>query len=384
MSTEPSTAGGAGRARALALFSTHFLRYSQSFVYEELRGLRRYRAEVFAWQRHFADRFPFEPVHLAPPAYIVTRRSAAFVRRFREAPFDLVHAHFGPGATYAQPYAERFDLPLVVSFHGYDVPLLRSARRLLPVNWPYALRAPSMLARMTLGLCASSELQQMLRALGVPAAKLRLHRLGVDLKLFAPAPKPAAPLHVMMIGRFVEKKGFEYGIRAFAHAAARAPVPVRLTLVGSGERERLLRAEVQRLGLSAQVELAGVLRPQQVAERLGRAHVLLAPSVVGRGGNRESGLIVVKEASACGVVPIGTRHGGIPEIIDDGQTGFLVPERDAQAMGERLASLLANPALREQLASAARHKMEREYDNATRVEALEALYDEAIALHQAR
>ncbi|MFI5307852.1 MAG: glycosyltransferase [Polyangiales bacterium] len=366
----------------VALFSTHFLRYSQSFVFEELSCLRRYQAEVFAWRRHFRDRFAFEPVHVANPGYVLTRYSPAFVRRFREAPFDLVHAHFGPGGTYAHPYAERFDLPLVVTFHGYDVPLLSSVERLLPGNWPYALRAPSMLRRMTLGLCASSELEQMLVELGVPKHKLRVHRLGIDLRAFEPADKPEGPAEVIMIGRFVEKKGFEYGIRAFAQALGESGVDARLTLVGSGEREALLRHEIKRLGLEHKVELAGVLPKQAVAERLRRAHVLLAPSVVGRDGNRESGLIVVKEASACATVPIGTLHGGIPEIIDDAQTGFLVPERDVAAMAERLAMLLRDRPLRARLGQAARLKMEREYDNAKRVEALESLYDEARILHR--
>jgi glycosyltransferase involved in cell wall biosynthesis len=375
---------GSAQSGRVALFSTHFLRYSQSFVFEELQAHRRYEAEVFAWRRHFADRFPFEPVHLANPAYILTRRSPAFMRRFREAPFDLVHAHFGPGGTYAQPYAERFALPLLVTFHGYDVPMLSSAERMLPTNWPYALRASRLLERMTLGLCASSELEQMLRALGVPPSKLRVHRLGIDLAAFQPSTKSDAPLEVMMIGRFVEKKGFEYGLRAFASASAQAQQPATLTLVGSGERERALRAEARRLGMEARVVFAGVLRKQELAERLQRAHVLLAPSVVGRGGNRESGLIVVKEASACGTVAIGTRHGGIPEIIDDGETGFLVPERDSDAIADRLLRLLRDPGLRARLGAAARRKMEREYDNSTRVEALEALYDEARVLHRAR
>jgi glycosyltransferase involved in cell wall biosynthesis len=375
---------GAAQTGRVAVFSTHFLRYSQAFVFEELQAHRRYQAEVFAWRRHFADRFPFEPVHLANPAYILTRRSALFVRRFREAPFDLVHAHFGPGGTYAQPYAERFALPLLVTFHGYDVPLLASAERLLPVNWPYALRGSRLLERMTLGLCASSELEQMLRELGVPASKLRVYRLGIDLQTFQPGEKPDTSIEVMMIGRFVEKKGFEYGLRAFARASSQSERPATLTLVGSGERESSLRAQARRLGIEARVVFAGVLRKQEIAERLRRAHVLLAPSVVGRGGNRESGLIVVKEASACGAVPIGTRHGGIPEIIDDGETGFLVPERDSDALADRLAQLLRDPELRRRLGAAGRRKMEREYDNASRVEALETLYDEARVLHRAR
>ena len=116
---------------------------------------------------------------------------------------------------------------------------------------------------------------------------------------------------------------------------------------------------------------------------LGTCHVLLAPSVVEAAtGNRESGLIVVKEASAAGAVPIGTRHGGIPEIIDDGVTGFLVPERDVDAMADRLLRVMQDPAKCQTMGAAAREKMLREYDNRVRVAALEALYDEARSRHQ--
>src|SRR5262249_1555851 len=146
-------------------------------------------------------------------------------------------------------------------------------------------------------------------------------------------------------GRFVEKKGFEYGIRAFARALADAAGKARLTLIGGGAREGLLRAEVNRLGIAPHVEFAGGLREQELLDVLGRAHVLFAPSVIARDGNRESGLVVVKEASACGAVPIGSRHGGIPEIIDDGETGFLVPERDVDGFAARLALLMRDRAL---------------------------------------
>jgi colanic acid/amylovoran biosynthesis glycosyltransferase len=93
--------------------------------------------------------------------------------------------------------------------------------------------------------------------------------------------------------------------------------------------------------------------------------------------------MVVKEASACQAVPIGTRHGGIPEIIEDAQTGFLVPERDTEAMADRLSMLLRDRALRERLGAAGARKMAREYDNLHSVDALEGLYDEARSLHSA-
>jgi colanic acid/amylovoran biosynthesis glycosyltransferase len=76
-------------------------------------------------------------------------------------------------------------------------------------------------------------------------------------------------------------------------------------------------------------------------------------------------------------MPVGTRHGGIPEIIDDGVTGFLVPERDVTAMADRLARLLGDAQLRVVMGKSAREKMQREYDIRVRVAALEDLYDEA-------
>jgi colanic acid/amylovoran biosynthesis glycosyltransferase len=192
-----------------------------------------------------------------------------------------------------------------------------------------------------------------------------------------PISKPVGEPIVIMIGRFVEKKGFEFGIRAFAQATQN--LAARLILVGSGPRETQLRALVAQLGISERVQFAGPLPQTEVAALLQQSSVLLAPSVVAKDGNRESGLIVVKEASASGTVAIGTRHGGIPEIIDDGVTGFLVPERDVSQLADRLRRVLTDNDLRQRLASAGRQKMLREYDNRERVASLEALYDEVAA-----
>lgn len=365
---------------AVALFNTNFLPYSQTFVYEEIRNHDRYDVEVFCRSRLLAERFPFDPVHVGGPLYAAACRSRAFDARFRARPFALVHAHFGLGAVYARPFARRHGLPLVVTFHGYDVPLLASPRRWLPQHLRYAILGPRVLSDMTLGLCASGELRDLLRASGVPDDRLRVHRLGIDLTRFQPGIRPEGEVRVIMIGRFVEKKGFDDGLRAFAEVAREIP-SLSLTLVGDGPDAGKLRRLAEALGVGARVRFTGPLAPDDVADRLRTSHVLLAPSVVDRHGNRESGLIVVKEASACSTVPIGTRHGGIPEIIDDGVTGFLVAERDVSGLAERLRRVSLDPALRERLGAAGREKMAREYDNRARVRALEELYDEARARH---
>lgn len=368
------------RGRRVALFCTNFLPTSQVFVYEQLRQYRRSRVDVFAWRRFNESRFPFPRVHLAELGYVVRGRSRRFSRIFSSEAYELVHAHFGPAGAYATGFARERELPLVVTFHGYDVPLLSSRRRFLPLHLPYTLGSRAMLHQMRLGLCASEELRVMLMNLGVDAARLRVHRLGIDLERFRFNPAPARPL-VVMVGRLVEKKGFEYGLRAFAHARARGAL-AELVIVGEGERRRLLERLAQELGVGSAVKFVGALGNEQVAELLGAARVLLAPSVVAADGNRESGLIVVKEASAAGAVPIGTWHGGIPESIDDGVTGYLVPERDWQRMGERLHQLLSDEPLRARLAHAARAKMEREFDNRVQIAELEDIYDEVCAKPQ--
>jgi glycosyltransferase involved in cell wall biosynthesis len=360
--------------RRVALFCTNFLPYSQVFVFEQLRQYQRYAADVFAWRRFNAEQFPFPRVHVAEPGYIVRGRSRRFARVFAREPFNVVHAHFGPAGAYAARYALSRRLPLVVTFHGYDVPLLTSRRRFLPLHLPYALGSRGMLDQLTLGLCASLELKSMLMDMGVSEARLRVHRLGIDLARFQPGSAQRERL-VVMIGRLVEKKGFEYGLQAFAVGAARLP-EARLVLVGEGERRRSLERLARELGVRERVDFVGVQSQEQIAALLQRAAVLLAPSVVAKDGNRESGLIVVKEASASGAVPIGTEHGGIPESIDSGRTGFLVAERDAAGMGECLRNLLENSALRAQMAEEGRRKMEREFDNRRLVASLEQIYDE--------
>lgn len=364
----------------VALFSTNFLQWSQTFVHEELRHHVRYTAEVFAWRRHLIKQFPFEPVHVANLAYGATTYSPGFIRRFREAPFDVVHAHFGPGAIYARPYAERADLPLLVTFHGYDVPLLWTRKRFTPEYLPYALGSRRMLARMTLGLCVSNELLELLVAHGVPRERLRLHHLGIDVHSFSPGERQG-DFRMLMVGRFVEKKGFEHGLRAFAWHRARGGAGT-LQIVGEGPREPLLRRLARDHHVAEHVHFLGRKTSAEVRDLMRSSHLLLAPSVVASDEDREGGLTVAKEASACGTVVVGTVHGGTPEIVEHGVTGLLSPERDAEAMSRNILTLADDPALRARMAAAAIAKMHAEYDLQDSVTRLENFYDEARTLHR--
>ena len=206
-----------------------------------------------------------------------------------------------------------------------------------------------------------------------------IHRLGIDLGQFTIGVRDSARVEVVMVGRLVEKKGFEYGLQAFARVAKSHPNTF-LTIVGDGPRRRSLEQLTAALGLGDRVTFTGVLASRAVSEQLRRSDVLLAPSVTGRDGNREGSPMTVKEGSASQVVPVSTFHAGIPEIVEDGATGFLVNERDVDGLADRLARLVRDQHLRAHMGRAARAKMEREFDNRVQVDELERLYDRVVEL----
>jgi glycosyltransferase involved in cell wall biosynthesis len=366
----------------VALFSTTFLPYSQTFIHDEIRAHLRYGVDVFCKERAHAERFPYDPSRIHEPGGPLQRSLyeqlgywPPFDRVFDRNGYALIHAHFGTGAVYALPYARKHNLPLVVTFHGNDVSALLGSQRYEVRRWRYVLRAPAIFRQADLMLAVSIELQELLADLSGRPEAVKLHRLGIDLSKFSPRTEDReGPPHVVMIGRFTEKKGLIYGLRAFAEAQRQGRT-ARLTIAGGGEREAELRRFVAEHGLDDHVRFAGVLTPEEVADLLRTADVLMAPSVVARDHDREGSPITIREASASEVPVLATYHGGIPEIVDDGETGFLVPERHVPALTDRLLTLLDDADLRRTMGCAGREKMEREFELGQQVAELEAYYD---------
>ncbi|MGH3813044.1 MAG: glycosyltransferase [Pseudonocardiaceae bacterium] len=184
---------------------------------------------------------------------------------------------------------------------------------------------------------------------------------GLDLDRFryrAPVERPPV---VVGVGRLVEKKGFTHLIDAVA-LLARGSRPVRLDLVGTGEEEERLRAQVDALGLTALVRFLGPLPQGRTRDVVRGAAALAAPCVVGTDGNRDGMPTVLLEAMALGTPCVATPVTGIPEVIRPGDTGVLVPEGDPGALGAALARVCDDSALRCRLAENARRLVEDEFD----------------------
>ncbi len=194
--------------------------------------------------------------------------------------------------------------------------------------------------------------------------------------------EPEGRPQVLMVGASRAKKGFHFGIRAFA-GALKAGATHSCALLGDGAQRAQLEKTCTGNCIASRVTFRARFRTPRYVPPCSSPcccwRQCAAPNI-----DRESGLIVAKEASAVGLPVVAHWHGGLPDIVEDGITGFLVPERDVARMAERLAALLRNPSMRSAFGRAAREKLEREYDICKANARLESFYDEAIALWNGR
>jgi glycosyltransferase involved in cell wall biosynthesis len=362
----------------VGIFVGHWLPFSETFIYAQVAQHSGYAPRVLARGfTPYADRFPHQPV-VVPRGLERWTYPWGGSRRYRRALRDVsvIHAHYGLNGVVALPYAEAAGLPLVVTFHGHDVAGLFPENRNTLRYGRYQRWAPRLFDRASRLLAVSEELADRLREAGAPAHKIHVHRLGVDLRGFSVPDRSGVGPTVLMVGRMVEKKGMADGIRAFARIAPAFPA-ARLRVIGDGP----LRPRLEQTAREAAVpvEFSGVLDGAGVRRAMAEAQLLLAPSKVAPGGDREGLPIVLKEAGASGLAVLATRHGGIPELIRDGENGLLAPEGDVEGLAERLRALLSDPDLRLRLGRAARRSIETDWDGARQIARLEGHFDAVLS-----
>ena len=374
-----------------AIFRHTLLPLSETFIAEQIRHLRGVDVVALGMRRQNSDRFELPATYVVNPdaglrgrvrelVYITTGRAAALDRAIAREEVDLLHAHFGVEGLYALPFALRHELPLITTFWGFDATMSRTKLLLSgkPAWMRYALFAERLRRRGTLFIAVSEFIRSRLLESGFPPDRTIVHYNGVDLTAFTPPDHETDARTILSVGRLVEKKGMEYLIEAFARIAGEVP-EVRLEIAGDGPLRRPLEQLTSERGLSARVTFHGSLPHPVVAGLMQRASIVCQPSVTAANGDSEGLPTVVLEAAATGRPLIGTHHSGIPEIIADGTTGFLVPERDVAALADRLLLLLTSAELRRKMGDAGRRRIEQEFDLGKQAKRLEEIYRETIS-----
>jgi colanic acid/amylovoran biosynthesis glycosyltransferase len=367
-----------------AVFRSAVFNASECFIQEQTAALIRWRPVVVGLERkgELVPRLREGIVAESAGERLAFRlrgRGGRIEAKVRAARPALIHAHFGTDGLLVLPLARALGVPLVTSLRGYDVTrsdgaLLGSGR----LSWiRYALGKRRLQLGGSLFLAVSDALREQAIARGYPEARTLTHYNGVDLDRFQPDEAPAEPGLILHVARLVEKKGTTVLIKALAGLAG-----AKLAIIGDGPRRSALERQARELGV--RVHFLGVLPSNEVAQWMRRASVLAAPSLTAADGDAEGLPNVVVEAAASGLPVVGTTHSGIPEAVEDGISGFLVPEGDAEALAARLADLLGSEPLRRDMGATARRLAERKFSRQMLTIRLEAIYDEVAGLTRNR
>ena len=302
------------------------------------------------------------------------RRSAAAMRHLLEAGVlarlleregtSHVHAAFAHGpASVAHFVSLLTGMTFSFSAHAKDLYLS-----------PPDLLAKKVHAATSVFVCSASardELQRIVAAHPDPAVhasgkKIQLAPHGVDVERFKPpaGPRRAGAPRILAVGRLVPKKGYHVILEALA-SLAHDGEDFTCRIVGSGPMSDELRSVIDRSGLASRVELVGARTQSEIAEEHRDADVFVHASVVLEDGDRDGIPNALLEAMATGVAVVGSRVGGIPEVIRDGESGLLVDPEDPTMLAAALGALIKDRALRTRLGARARTQMVSELARGT-------------------
>jgi colanic acid/amylovoran biosynthesis glycosyltransferase len=208
--------------------------------------------------------------------------------------------------------------------------------------------------------------RRMLIEEGAPEERTAVHRMGINCDEIAYRPRVMVdgPLELISVCRLVEKKGIAVALRALAAVAtARPAVKWRYSIIGDGPLLPALKALAGELGLGDRVRFHGALPHGSVRDRLARAHIFLLPSVTAADGDVEGIPVALMEAMAAGLIVVSSFHSGIPELVENGRSGFLAPEGDAAALAAHLRCIADTPDAWAWISLAARKRVESEFNN---------------------
>ncbi|HWX16053.1 MAG TPA: glycosyltransferase [Chthoniobacterales bacterium] len=382
--------------RVVASYCSSFLKPEMLHIYRQVKALRGMETFVVTKAVQNAELFPFRDIEVIP------RRSTNLLRhgwlKFvkREPPIvyrgeyqilssmlerrgaDLMHIYFGHTGVHLLPFIEQWDKPCVVSFHGADVAVKEDI-----ADYPAKLRR--LFGAVPLVFARSQSLANRLIQFGCPPEKLRINRTGVPLEEF-PFVDRQQPRNgcwrMMQACRLIPKKGLATSLRAFAIFKKDNP-HAEFFIAGKGPLQPELEMLAAGLGISKDVHFVGFLSQPKLMELYASSHLFLHPSETPPDENQEGIPNSILEAMATGLPVAATLHGGIPEAIEHGCSGWLVPEEDHIALSNAMQEITSSPRALIEMGWRAREAVVRRFEQEAQARLLELFYEEAIAMRNA-
>jgi colanic acid/amylovoran biosynthesis glycosyltransferase len=290
-------------------------------------------------------------------------------------PFDVIHCHFGPcgmiGIQCILTGALRGRV--VTTFHGFDLTsfLRRNGNRIYE----------DLFEHCDVCMPISNHWRAKLIEMGCDPKKIVVHHMGVNTKGFQgfrTESRKGENVRVLSVARLVDKKGIQFGIEALSKVVEDYP-NVEYLIAGDGPLRPQLEQSVKDLGLDGKVRFLGWMNQEEVTGLMMNSEILVAPSITGPDGDQEGIPVVLMEALAMGLPVVSTHHSGIPELIIDGATGLLAPERDSNALADKIMQLIRSDRLVSELRSNGRAYVQENFDIEKLNSGLEGIYRQLLS-----
>lgn len=281
---------------------------------------------------------------------------------------QLIHVHFAGRSLSAGLMLGRLtNTPVSCTVHAFEL-WLRSGR-----NLRYRLKRCTFIATES-----RYHVDYMRRKCG-SAITDRCHvvHCGIDVSHFDDRHRDPVPGRIVLVSRIEQQKGHRYLIEACAILKQRQ-VPFECILIGTGPEYKRVGKQIERLGVADCVKRIGPMANDQLRPYLHRAAVFALPAVTTSNGNQDGIPVALMEAMACGVPTISTPIAGIPELLRDGESGRLVPTRDAPALADALQNILSDRRLARRLGQAGRRVVTDQFDIRNTTRQLQRLFGKAI------
>lgn len=367
-----------------------YLPLSETFIYQIIKSLSKYRAMVVSLEQKNFEFFPYSdvyfPVTFREKALNIVIQKATRILPFpyRYTPFYdkivkkfhpvLIHAHFGMEGVQSLFLKNKYKIALITSFYGHDLSVYPRKK-----YWRKAYK--QLFGEGNVFLIEGNNMKSRLLDLGCSEEKIIIQHIGVDLEKLKYKKRivnEGEKIKILFCGRLVEKKGLEYALVALGKIVDKYK-NVQLRIIGDGPLKKKMETLSNNLKLRDYVIFLGSCNYEKYIKELEDAHIFIAPSLTASNGDTEGGApTTLLEAQAVGLPVLATKHADIPGVVKEGESGFLVPEGDVKSLTEKLDYLIEYPEIWTGMGEMGRQHIAENHNIKTEIKKLESIYDRTV------
>lgn len=347
------------------VFIQKYISPTMTFIYNEVIELsKKHEVLILTTEKDYNEEFSFDNIKVIPfrdnkitkklrwtleqKELIFSKQNSYFKKELNqlieEFKPDVIHSHFGNESMVILDNLANFNIPVFISFHGYDASQMLSNKTYVK-KLNYYLQKPNVHP-----LLVSNFIKENVIRAGVNLLEYDILYYGTDVDLFAPPlylEKDPNQFVFLQISSFAEKKGHIYTLRAFKLFLEKVTDKrkYKLILAGGWLLYDEIKAAAKKMGLTAFVEFPGIVSKAKAKELLSKADVFLHHSIIAKNGDTEGMPNSIMEAMAMELPIISTYHSGIPELVENGINGYLVPEKNVELYAQKMLEITDWPML---------------------------------------